>query len=476
MQVTSLKSDCSLFSRLYIASQTRDGDLERFFRHENQACPPSISQLGKLRLGTKSDLLVCLESCAEVRGDGPKPDTDVTILDGAVLVNFLKPVAAKTFDDYALKVFLPYIQGHLQRACRVDIVWDQYCNNSLKSQARDKRGKGIRRRVDGSTVLPGNWQQFLRIDANKTELFAFLTKHITHLVSDKQIVTTNGSDVMCIPARDISHLAPCDHEEADTRMMLHLADAVRDGFQKILLRTVDTDVVVLAMAATTKLKIKELWVAFGTGKHFRYIPAHEIAAFLGPDKSQALPMFHAYTGCDTVSSFNTRGKKIAWDTWKAFDELTPALVDLSTGTADISDDIVAVLERFTILLYDCTSNLLNIDEARQALFTKKGRAMEAIPPTRGVLVQQIKRAVYTGGHCWGNMLKVVMDLPSPGDWGWIDPQNWKPLWSTLPEASNSSRQLICCNCKKGCKGRCKCQQAGLKCTALCQCGGENCDV
>ncbi|CAL8296218.1 unnamed protein product [Boreogadus saida] len=34
---------------------------------------------------------------------------------------------------------------------------------------------------------------------------------------DKQIVTTNGSDVTCIPARDTSHLAPCDHEEADTR-------------------------------------------------------------------------------------------------------------------------------------------------------------------------------------------------------------------------------------------------------------------
>ncbi|CAL8296131.1 unnamed protein product [Boreogadus saida] len=33
--------------------------------------------------------------------------------------------------------------------------------------------------------------------------------------------------------------------------------------------------------------------------------------------------------------------------------------------------------------------------------------MEAIPPTRGVLVQQIKRAVYTGGHCWGNMLKLA---------------------------------------------------------------------
>jgi len=39
------------------------------------------------------------------------------------------------------------------------------------------------------------------------------------------------------------------HEEVDTRMILHQADAVSKGFQKILLLTVDTDVVVLAVAA-----------------------------------------------------------------------------------------------------------------------------------------------------------------------------------------------------------------------------------
>ena len=52
-QLTSLKNDCSLFSRLYIASQIRDGDLSEFFQHENQACPPSPSQIGKLRTGVK---------------------------------------------------------------------------------------------------------------------------------------------------------------------------------------------------------------------------------------------------------------------------------------------------------------------------------------------------------------------------------------------------------------------------------------
>lgn len=51
-QLRSLKCDIELFSRLYIACQTRDGNLEQFFRHENQACPPSLSVT--LHLGTKS--------------------------------------------------------------------------------------------------------------------------------------------------------------------------------------------------------------------------------------------------------------------------------------------------------------------------------------------------------------------------------------------------------------------------------------
>ena len=55
-----LKNDCSLFSRLYIACQTREGNLEEFFKHENQPWPPSLSMLGQLRGGTKADLLARL--------------------------------------------------------------------------------------------------------------------------------------------------------------------------------------------------------------------------------------------------------------------------------------------------------------------------------------------------------------------------------------------------------------------------------
>ena len=34
-----------------------------------------------------------------------------------------------------------------------------------------------------------------------------------------------------------------------------------------------------------------------------------IAMSLDPDESSTLPMFHALTGCDTVSFFGERGKK-----------------------------------------------------------------------------------------------------------------------------------------------------------------------
>ena len=72
---------------------------------------------------------------------------------------------------------------------------------------------------------------------------------------------------------------------------------------------------------------------------------------------------------------------------------------------------MATLERFTILLYDRTSSLVNVDEAQKQLFTKKGRAMDAIPYTRVALVQHIKRAVHQGGHCWVRHFKLFLTFP-----------------------------------------------------------------
>ena len=49
-----------------------------------------------------------------------------------------------------------------------------------------------------STKLPKNWSDFLRVDENKTELFAILS-HVVRLSvrEGKEIYATNGNGVLC---------------------------------------------------------------------------------------------------------------------------------------------------------------------------------------------------------------------------------------------------------------------------------------
>ena len=133
-QLASLRNDVTLFSWLYIGCQTRDGNLEEFFRHENQACPPALSDGESLRLGTKSDLLKYFEELSSAQSE--VPDTTCLVLGGAVIVQMLKPAVAKNVDDYTHDVFIPYLSSKLQTVSRLDLVWDRYIADSLKGSAR----------------------------------------------------------------------------------------------------------------------------------------------------------------------------------------------------------------------------------------------------------------------------------------------------------------------------------------------------
>ena len=114
-----------------------------------------------------------------------------------------------------------------------------------------------------------------------------------------------------------------------------------------MIRTVDSDVVVLAVSAAQGLQPEEeLWLTFGTGKRFRYLAVNEIAAGLGPGKARALPVFHGLTGCDNVSSFAGHGKKTAWAIWTVLPEITDALLKLSAAPSDIPEDVVHTIDRF----------------------------------------------------------------------------------------------------------------------------------
>ena len=112
-QLASLKGDRELFSRMYIACQTRDGRLDEFFCHEKQAWPPSLSQDGSLYQGTKGDVMECLDVLVKHEASAQAPDVTCMVIDRAVAVQMLKPKTSKRFDDYAQKVFIPYLATQL---------------------------------------------------------------------------------------------------------------------------------------------------------------------------------------------------------------------------------------------------------------------------------------------------------------------------------------------------------------------------
>ena len=127
---------------------------------------------------------------------------------------------------------------------------------------------------------------------------------------------------------DVPELQPCNHSEADTWLILHLSNAAAQGNMTAFIRTVNRDVIILAIWFFPILPVSQLWVGFGSGK-YRDIPVHDVCQQLGPSTSLILALFHALTGCDTTSHFLGCEKKSAWTAWANIPGFTETLVALT---------------------------------------------------------------------------------------------------------------------------------------------------
>jgi len=94
---------------MFMSLQARpNADADDFFKYENQREPPSLSNRGKLRSGTKSDILGCLPAMS---GPGRTPaarEATLVVLDMAAVVHIIKPQRASAFGEYTKMQLLPY--------------------------------------------------------------------------------------------------------------------------------------------------------------------------------------------------------------------------------------------------------------------------------------------------------------------------------------------------------------------------------
>ena len=100
-------------------------------------------------------------------------------------------------------------------------------------------------------------------------------------------------------------------------MFLHVKDAIKGGFETVMIKANDTDVLVIVVATFSQLQemgLQEMWLAFGKGRNLKWIAVHELIATLAPDRTSGILFFHAFMGCGVVSAFRGKGKKSAWQT------------------------------------------------------------------------------------------------------------------------------------------------------------------
>ena len=81
---------------------------------------------------------------------------------------------------------------------------------------------------------------------------------------------------------------------------------------------------------------------------------------------------------------------------------------------------------------------------------------------------------------WNNDVVANPTLPSPEQFGWtLDGDQWVPLRTNLPPASQAIIHLVKCKCaKETCStNRCQCRKNRLNCKDLCGCSdsGERCE-
>ncbi|XP_044174163.1 uncharacterized protein LOC122957784 [Acropora millepora] len=166
-----------------------------------------------------------------------------------------------------------------------------------------------------------------------------------------------------------------DHEEADTRIVLHARDAAVRGYRQVNVLCRDTNVLVLLLAHRQDL-CQEIWMFSGTSRTKRYIPVHKIS--LPEEKRKSLLAFHTITGCDTTSQFAGIGKQSAL---KIFDSSSKLIEHLGEHCPP-EETVLADAEAFVCQLYNHGTDGVDINEERAAAFCKVKKNLDSLPPTK----------------------------------------------------------------------------------------------
>lgn len=362
----------------------------------------------------------------------------------------------------------------------MDIVADQYPIISIKNVERGRRaesGSLLIKISSGKQQVPKQWKKFLSSGENKTALVDFLftewaKEEYAEKLQSRCLYFAHGQN--CHRYEVVDNVVNCEavpeldstQEEADTRMFLHANHAGESGNTTVVIKTVDTDVLVIACHFQSRIHSR-IYIHTGTKTRTRYLDIQTLSSKLGSAVCGALPGLHSFTGCDTNSAFAGKGKKKAFDFVVSKSMFCEAMHNIGSSIP-VSDDALHDAERFVCALYGMPGEA--VDEVRYKFFCGKNPPSQLLPPCSDALGKHTTRANYQA-FVWRSSLEAKPDIPSPHGHGWIITNEDISIdWMDLPPAPKAILELLKCGCTTGCSGnRCTCFKNRMPCTDCCGC-------
>ena len=172
----TIKVDRNILQRLITAYRAgRDVNLENILQHELMTIPLSLATTdGSLHSTNKSVLANILTQQVETSANVAVDEASSCLLiDGQALVMALgKPQGIKTFGDFANIFTETVFKMGAKYHQRIDVVFDRYLDESIKSGTRVKRKqrhRPVRRKIenDSTVPLPSDWSSFTALEQIK---------------------------------------------------------------------------------------------------------------------------------------------------------------------------------------------------------------------------------------------------------------------------------------------------------------------
>lgn len=438
-KLVEVKMQRDIFGQLLRISLEKTLDIDKVLSYPLTPIPLALCHADGIICKTnKSVLMKLLEK--KITSDAPE-HSDVIIFDGFFIIHSMTEVPSK-FGNISQKLLHLFTRNN---AKIVIITFDRYLFPSIKDNEHILRGAQIGREynINGADqIRPSDFHAELRNINFKNALVKFLIDNwcSNHLAVHFMGKTVYVNHVDCYKYEVINgevirtndtHLSCPSHEEADTKIIFHICNLNLDYIPQVTIRCSDTDIIIILLGnmglVHDRMKIS---MHVGTGNNHRFIDVNKLYKELGQDLCNALPAFHAFTGCDFNPAFFKKGKQKPFNILEKSQIYKKAFTDMSENYDNLQEAF-NVIEKFTCEVYGY-KRITKINESRVASFMKKYKIMDTkdilrldinfdasqLAPSQSELYEQFLRAVYIS-KLWKNSSKHVPMQLDATEYGWV---------------------------------------------------------